>query len=149
MDMRTLLIVEDNKDDILFLKIAFEAEGINLPVEVARDGRQAVQLLSSALEGKASIPYLMLLDLKLPHIMGLDVLKWVREIPELDGVVVIVTTTSQSPADMEAAYRLKANAYLIKPSSLEKLRIQVAAVKLFWLGQNECWDATISAASKS
>jgi len=83
------------------------------------------------------VPYLMFLDLKLPHLMGLDLLKWVRQRPEFDSVVAIVLTSSANPVDVDAAYHLRANAYMVKPSGFEKLCVIARSVKDFWLVHNQ------------
>jgi CheY-like chemotaxis protein len=136
-----ILVVEDEKNDAFFLTMAFEQAGMNPPAHVARDGSEAIDYLAG--EGKFSNrkkyprPCLMLLDLNLPKVAGLEVLKWVREKPEFDSTIVIVLTSSQDPHDVETAYQLKANAYLVKPNGLDKLRAQVEAIKSFWLMQNQ------------
>ena len=81
------------------------------------------------------MPCLVLLDLKLPYVMGLEVLKWIREQPG-PALVVVVLTSSGQDADIAAAYRLGANAYLIKPSEASKLDDMVKALKDFWLTHN-------------
>ena len=137
----TILIVEDDPNDILFLKMALEAVAIQNPVAEAKDGKEALDYLSGngpyANRKRYPLPYLLLLDLKLPHLMGLDLLKWIRQRPELHSLIVIVFTSSANPADVEEAYKLGANAYLVKPSSFEKLRLLVQSLKDFWLTHNQ------------
>jgi CheY-like chemotaxis protein len=82
------------------------------------------------------LPCLMLLDLKLPRVMGLEVLKWVREQPELKTIIVIVLTSSRLEPDVEMAYQLGVNAYLVKPSSPPELREMATGIKQFWLTLN-------------
>lgn len=113
--------------------------GIPNPIQVARDGQQAIDYLSGA--GKFAdraefpLPCLLLLDLKLPYVMGLDVLKWVRQQP---GPIlpVVVLTASAEDADIVAAYRLGANAFLTKPSESRNLENMVRAIQDFWLTYN-------------
>jgi CheY-like chemotaxis protein len=69
--------------------------------------------------------------------MGLEVLKWVRQRPEFATIVVLVLTASANPLDINTAYQLGANAYLVKPSSLEKLKVLARAIRDFWLAQNQ------------
>ena len=137
----TILIVEDDTNDILFLKMALEATGISNPIIEAKDGKEAQKYLSQTgcgvPQAQHPVPYLMFLDLKLPHLMGLDLLKWVRQQPEMYCMVVIVLTSSANPADIDAAYRLGANAYLVKPSGFEKLCVLTRSVKDFWLVHNQ------------
>ncbi len=133
--------MEDLEDDALFMKLALEAAGVKNTVVLARDGREALEYLSGA--GKYAerrehpLPYLILLDLKLPYVMGLDVLKWLREKPEFDATVVIPLSASASPVDIDEAYRLGANAYLVKPPSFAKLKVMAQAIKDFWLVENQ------------
>lgn len=137
----TILLVEDDPNDVLFMKTALEAAGVENPLFVANNGREALAYLNGT--GKFSersrhpLPYLVLLDLKLPYVMGLEVLKAVRERPDLNSTIVIVLTASTNAADVETAYRLGANAYLVKPSSFEKLKVLIRSVKEFWLVQNQ------------
>jgi CheY-like chemotaxis protein len=110
--------------------------GLANPVQVASDGQQAIDYLKGS--GKFAdreafpLPCLVLLDLKLPHVMGLEVLKWIREQVE-PPVVVIVLTASSENADIASAYHLGANAFVTKPSEPDKLEEVVKATKDFWL----------------
>jgi two-component system response regulator len=83
------------------------------------------------------LPYVVFLDLKLPTMNGLQLLKWIRARPEFHSLVVIVLTSSQQPEDIHAAYQFHANAYIVKPSGLEKLVPMVQAIKDFWFTQNQ------------
>jgi CheY-like chemotaxis protein len=136
----TILLVEDDPNDVLFIKMALEAVGVQNPVVDAKDGKEALDYLSGsgtyADRERYPLPCLILLDLKLPHLMGLDLLTWIRQRPEFDTVVVIVLTSSANPADINEAYRRGANAYVVKPSSFEKLRILAQSIKDFWLLHN-------------
>src|SRR2546422_248808 len=137
---RAILLVEDDENDILVMTMALEKAGLTCPVCTARDGREAQDYLSGA--GKFAdrqaypLPYLILLDLKLPRVMGLEVLKWLRERPEFDSTIVLVLTSSPMPDDIQCAYHLRANAYLVKPCGLEKLHVMAQAIKDFWFIQN-------------
>ena len=83
------------------------------------------------------LPYLMLLDLKLPRVMGLEVLKWLRERPGFDSTIVLILSSSSMPEDVQGAYHLHANGYLVKPYNLEKLQVMSQAIKEFWYVQNQ------------
>jgi CheY-like chemotaxis protein len=139
--MKTILLVEDTDDDVFFLKRALRDAGIGNPMQVAVDGQQAIDYL----EGKGSfadrekypLPFLVLLDLKLPYVMGLDVLKWIRSQNEFDNMLVVVLTSSQQDSDITATYRLGGNSYLIKPPSREKLHELVKILGEYWLRHNE------------
>lgn len=137
----TIMLVEDDPNDVLFMKMALEAVGVHNQVVEAKDGKEALAYLSGrglpANRQQHPLPYLLLLDLKLPHLMGLDLLKWIRERPEMDGLVVIVLTSSANPSDVDNAYRLGANAYVVKPIGFEKLQILAKSIKDFWLSHNQ------------
>ncbi len=137
---RAILIVEDNEDDYFILQRAFISAGVKATLRQASDGEEAVHYLSGV--GKYGdriafpLPSLVLLDLKLPKILGHDVLAWIRQRTELNGTVVIVLSSSKEDADIEKAYRLGANAYLLKPSALNELVDVVKALQMFWLRHN-------------
>jgi CheY-like chemotaxis protein len=136
---RTILLVEDEEGDVFFMRKALQEVGVLNPLQVASDGRQAIDYLEGA--GKFAnreefpLPCLVLLDLKLPRVMGLDVLKWIREQTEVATIVVILTS-SKEETDIATAYRLGANGYLVKPSDLNQLIDMAKSIKDFWLTQN-------------
>src|SRR5688500_3072954 len=134
---QTILLVEDDSNDVFFMKRAMKLAGIINPVQVASDGRQAMNYLGGgnkrADRAQFPLPCLVLLDLKLPHVMGLDVLKWIREQPELKHLIVLVFTSSKLPLDISKAYSLGANSYLVKPSSPRELPEMVRMIKNYWL----------------
>lgn len=136
-----ILLVEDNEDDIFFMKRALKSAGVENPLQVATDGQQAIEYLQG--EGKFSdrtefpLPILVLLDLKLPYKNGHEVLRWIREQIEFEALVVIVLTTSRETSDIEKAYRIGANSYLVKPPGAPELVAIVNAFKQFWLTHNQ------------
>lgn len=125
----TLLLVEDNEDDLFFMKRALAAAGVRLSMEVAVDGQAAIDRL----QGPGAKPMLMFLDLKLPHKSGLEVLEWIRSRPELRTVIVVVLTSSREDSDVERAYFLGANSFLVKPPSGVQLNALMKLVKDYWL----------------
>jgi two-component system response regulator len=135
----TILQVEDDPNDVFLLQHAMKKAGVTNSIQVANDGREAINYLSGV--GKFAdrtlfpLPCLVLLDLKLPFVMGLDVLKWIRQQPGPATVVVLLSASGQE-SDIAAAYRLGANAYLVKPSEASKLQDMAKAIKDFWLTQN-------------
>jgi DNA-binding response OmpR family regulator len=140
-ERRTILLVEDERNDVFFLEYAFQAAGITNPMQVVEDGQQAIDYLAGI--GKFAnrtlhpMPCLVLLDLKLPIKMGLDVLRWIRQQPALQTLLVIVLSSSRSAYDVDEAYRLGARSYLVKPLSMNE-RFEIArAIKYYWLGLNE------------
>src|SRR6185503_12651447 len=138
---RTILLVEDEENDVFFFKRAAKLAGMTNPLHVAEDGRQAIDYLKGtgayADRTQFPLPSFVLLDLKLPHVMGLDVLKWIRAQPELQTVIVIVFTSSKLAPDIDAAYRLGANSYVTKPVSPERLQAMLVVIKQYWLDLNE------------
>ena len=139
MMTQTILLVEDEENDVFFLQQAMQRAGLRNPLQVARHGREALEYFQGA--GKFSnrqdfpLPSLVLLDLKLPYVMGLDVLKWIRQQPGLPVVVVILSSSKQEE-DIATAYRLGANGYLVKPPDVGKLLDMAKSIKDFWLTQN-------------
>jgi CheY-like chemotaxis protein len=137
--MKPILHVDDDPNDVFLLEHAMRKAGIPNPVRVATDGGEAIDYLKGA--GKFAdrrrfpLPHLVLLDLKLPHVMGLDVLKWIREESGI-ALVVVILTASAEETDLATAYRLGANAFLTKPSEANKLVEMMQAVKAFWLMHN-------------
>jgi len=137
--MKTILQVEDDPNDVFLLKHAMKKVGVTNPTQIASDGQLAIDYLSGA--GKFAdreqfpLPGLVLLDLKLPYVMGLDVLRWIREQPNAAPVVIILTASAEEE-DIATAYRLGANAFLTKPSEAGKLQEIVKAIKDFWLTHN-------------
>ncbi len=137
----TLLIVEDQENDALFLKHALKKAGVNNPVQVVEDGQQAIDYLSGqggyADRAAFPIPSLIFLDLKLPQVSGLEVLHWIREQADLGPIVVVVMTSSTMDEDIVQAYRLGANSYVVKPCSLEKLLETVTDLANWWLKHDQ------------
>ena len=135
-----ILLVEDNEDDVFFLQRAMKNAGLNYPMVVATDGQQAIDYLSGAKEysdrAQFPLPAVVLLDIKLPKVHGLDVLKWIRGEPALQTLVVIMLTTSHLEVDVDRAYQLGANSFLVKTSASEKLERMLRLVHDYWLQLN-------------
>jgi len=135
-----ILVVEDDENDLMFLKMAMKNAGVTNPVQVARDGQEVLDYFQGngkfANRAEFPLPYLVLLDLKLPYLMGLDVLAWIRDQPQFKSTIVIVLTSSRYVGDIGKAYQLGANAYLVKPADLNALEGMVRTLKDFWLIQN-------------
>lgn len=137
--MKTILQVEDDPNDVFFLQRALKKAGVLNPIQVARDGQEAIDYLQGA--GKFAdrdtfpFPCLVLLDLKLPHVMGLDVLRWIRNQQGMLVPVVIMSASSED-SDMTVAYRLGVNGFLVKPSEASELESMAKAITHFWLTHN-------------
>ncbi len=144
---KPILLVEDEEADVIFMRYAMEWAKVPNPLVIARDGREAVDFIEARGEHQHRLgPALVLLDLKLPFIPGLEVLKHIRQHPETSRVPVIVFSSSNQDQDVEAAYSLGADAYVVKPAYNELLEV-VRRVKLYWLDRPhpppDCadWDA--------
>jgi CheY-like chemotaxis protein len=137
----TILLVEDNEDDVFLMKRALKSAGIINPVSVAEDGQQAIDYLAGSGDygdrAAHPIPAVVFLDLKLPLKRGLDVLAWIRRQPEFEGLVVVVLTSSNEPSDLKEAYRLGANSYVVKPPTAAQLLDLAKAFKWYWLQFNQ------------
>jgi CheY-like chemotaxis protein len=137
---RALLLVEDNEDDVFLMKRALKQAEIQNPMYVVGDGEQAIDYLAGNGEFKDRdlypLPALVFLDLKLPFKSGHDVLAWIRHEAELVELVVVVLTSSDEASDIDRAYKLGANSYLVKPPTLVQLRDLAKSFKWYWLQYN-------------
>ena len=136
----SILIVEDNEDDLYILKRAFRLAGVSNTLYHVENGQQAIDYLQGigAYEDRTAhpLPSLVLLDLKLPVKPGLAVLAWAKAQAALKGVVIVILTSSNEDTDIALAYQLGVNAFLVKPSGAEKMKEIVLALDGFWLKQN-------------
>ena len=136
-----ILLAEDDDNDVLLLERAFKDADIRNPLHVARDGQEAIDWLASAegFSGRAThpLPCLLILDLKMPGKTGMDVLVWRRRQPVINCVPVIVFSSSAHRYDVEKAYRLGANAFVVKPATNEERAQLSRNLKGFWLQFNE------------
>jgi len=137
----TILLVEDNEDDVFLMKRALKSAGIVNPLCVAEDGQKAIDYLQGTGEfaNRATypLPALIFLDLKLPFVRGLDVLAWLRRDDRFKTIIVVVLTSSEEPSDLSNAYKLGANSYLVKPPTPQQLEELAKAFKLYWLEYNK------------
>ena len=138
---RPILLVEDNPDDEALTLRAFTKNKIANPVVVARDGVEALDYLfgTGAHAGRdiAATPSVVLLDLKLPRIDGLEVLRRIRADNQTRLLPVVILTTSKEQQDIYEAYSLGANSYIRKPVDFEKFIHAVGQLALYWLSLNE------------
>ena len=136
-ETQTILLVDDSENDILLLRIAFAAAGIINPLQEARNGDEAVAYLQGekpfSNRKKFPLPAIMLLDLNMPTRSGFEVLEWVRAQPGLKRLTVIILTASLRAEDVDRAFDLGANAFLVKPSSIEGLTA-IARCLHKWMG---------------
>jgi two-component system response regulator len=137
MTGRTILLVEDNADDELLTIRALQRNNLLNEVTVARDGAEALGLLFDGEEEELTRPGLILLDLKLPKIDGLEVLRRIRTDPRTRHIPVVILTASHEQEDVVAGYEGGANAYVRKPVRFSDFSDAVKAVGMFWLLVNE------------
>ena len=124
-----VLLVEDNASDVELTLRALQKRNLANRVVVARDGVEALQIL----EGPAPLPKVVLLDLKLPKLNGLEVLRRMKSDDRTKRIPVVVLTSSHEEPDVEESYRLGVNSYIVKPVDFESFASAVAEVGLYWL----------------
>lgn len=137
---RTILLVEDDANDVYFMQRAARKARIPEALQVARDGEEAIDYLAGrgAFSDRQRFPAaaLMLLDLTLPRITGFEVLGWMRGQPAFHSTIVIVLTSSELGSDVAEAYRLGANSCLSKPPTPDRLPELLSRVYQYWLNLN-------------
>jgi len=138
-DLREILLVEDNPLDIDLTRRAFAKRRLANPIVVAYDGEEAMNLIDRWEQGEPA-PALILLDLKLPKVDGLDVLERLKSHPVYKLIPVVVLTTSSEDRDVEKAYRLGANSYIVKPVSFEKFLEVAERIEVYWGVINQQWS---------
>lgn len=136
--MRPILLVEDNPMDVDLTLEAFREQDVPNPVSVCRDGEEALQYFATHRSpADAGLPALVLLDLRLPKVDGIDVLRHARTDDVWKHVPVVVLTTSRETVDIATAYGLGVNSYLVKPVDYTAFTDIVGAIKTYWLRLNE------------
>jgi CheY-like chemotaxis protein len=114
---------------------AFKKRNIANPIQVARDGEEALEFIRRWQTGEA-LPTIILLDLKLPKISGLEVLRQIKAHPQFAVIPIIVLTSSAEDSDVHSAYLLGANSYIVKPVDFEKFMEVVSQIELYWMMLN-------------
>jgi CheY-like chemotaxis protein len=136
-DHAVILLVEDQEDDIFLIRKAFKRAEVPNPIHVVRDGEEAIEYLSG--EGRFSnrdehpLPEIILLDLKMPRRDGFQVLQWIRSQPGLSEIAVIVLTSSEQVWEINTAYSIGANSFLVKPGDFEDYKSLASVLQSFWL----------------
>lgn len=126
-----ILVVEDNPLDLDLTQRAFAKHRLANPIQVARDGEEALNFISRWEAGEPQ-PSVILLDLKLPKVGGLDVLRTIKQHPTFKMIPVVVLTTSGEDSDIVEAYRLGANSYIVKPVDFEKFLEVASQIEVYW-----------------
>jgi two-component system response regulator len=141
MAYNKILLVEDNPSDVELTKRALVKAGIANPLVVAKDGREALDYLfaTGKFEGKPAenLPALVLLDLKLPIIDGLEVLKCIRENPVTKRLIVVILSTSIEQQDVARAYDLGVNSFIRKPVDFIEFTNAIKLLGNYWLQLNQ------------
>jgi CheY-like chemotaxis protein len=143
-----ILLVDDDANDVLLLERAFRKAGLSNVLRVARHGDEAIAYLSG--EGPYGdrdhfpLPFMLLLDLKMPGTDGFDVLQWVRTEPDLKRLLVVVLTSSNLQSDVDRAYELGANSYLVKPVEFDQMVNMIQRFEAYWAEINRT-PSTLSA----
>jgi CheY-like chemotaxis protein len=132
---RPILLVEDNPMDVDLTRRAFIRRKIPHPIQVARDGEEAVAYIKRW-ENNEPMPILVLLDLKLPKVDGLEVLRHMKTHPEFRIIPVVILSTSTEDSDIQVAYQEGANSYIVKPVDFDRFMQIVDHIQTYWCTLN-------------
>ena len=136
-----ILLVDDDEDDIILTKRAFERLRIGNPLHVANNGEVAIDYMAGkgpyADRVKYPLPTLILLDVKMPRKGGHEVLEWIKAQPQLRRIPVVMLTSSKDPSDVNRAYDHGVNSYLVKPLSFDGLNEIARTLNLYWIVTNQ------------
>lgn len=136
--IRPILLVEDNPMDLDLTLQALEGSGVANPIVACRDGEEALEYMNQHRSpGDLQVPIVVLLDLRLPKVDGIEVLRQARSDPVWRQVPIVVMTTSRESRDIEAAYGLGVNSYIVKPVDFLTFTEVVKSIKVYWLLTNE------------
>ena len=140
-DQALFLLVEDNDDHVVLIRRAFTKSKVINPLQVVRTGEDAIAYLegTGGFSNRAEfpLPALILLDLKLTGMDGFDVLRWIRQQPTLRAIRVVVLTSSNAIGDVNLAYQLGANSFLVKPTDFSRYLEIAQLLKAWWLDYNQ------------
>jgi CheY-like chemotaxis protein len=132
-----ILVAEDDPTDAYFFQRAFRRAGLPVVLHFVRDGQEVIDYLrgTGAFADRSTypLPQLLLLDLKMPRLNGFDVLEWLRQQPGFSSLRVVIFSSSDEARDINRAYGLGANWYLVKPHSMDELTALIGRFKKFWL----------------
>ena len=141
MEPPAILLAEDDDNDVLLMKRAIVRAGITNPLHVTRDGEEALAYLAGrgrfADRTQNPLPALLLLDLKMPKLSGFEVLQWIRSQSNMKRLPVVVLSSSFQDTDINKAYDLGANSYLVKPADFASRIDLVKKLQAYWLTANQ------------
>jgi CheY-like chemotaxis protein len=133
MNEQTILLVDDSENDLFLMRRAFKKAEFNVPLQEVHNGEEAIAYLKGddpySDRNKFPLPAVMLLDLNMPMKNGFDVLNWVRAQTGLKRLSIIVLSASERAEDLERAFDLGANSFLVKPSTLEALAAMIRCLR--------------------
>jgi len=136
---RTILLVDDSDNDLFLTRAAFKEVGFNVPLQEVRNGEEAIAYLKGdgvySDRSQYPLPAVILLDLNMPLKNGFDVLRWVRTQPELKRISVIILSASMRSQDVDQAFDLGANSFLVKPGTINELVKMIRCLRE-WLQYN-------------
>jgi CheY-like chemotaxis protein len=133
-----LILIEDDANDVLLFRRAISKCGLDVELVVLRDGEKAISYLSGENEDNPPInPDLVLLDLKLPRRSGFEVLEWIKNHPDLHTIPVVILSSSKQTQDVNDAYKLGANSYLVKPTGFSELNRLISDLGSYWFEHNQ------------
>ena len=146
---RFILLADDDPNDVLLIQRAFQKAGLHNALRTVDDGDAAIKYLSGkgvyADRDKYPLPFLLLLDLKMPGTDGFEVLEWLRNEPQLKRLLVVVLTSSNLQADVDRAYELGANSYLVKPVSFDEMVHLIQRFEAYWSEINRTPSSPLTA----
>lgn len=134
--LRPILLVEDNSADIDLTKRAFAKHGFTQTLDIARDGEEALSWIPRW-ESGLTVPSVILLDLKLPKVSGLEVLLKLKQHPVLRVIPVVMLTTSCEEVDVQTAYHRGANSYIVKPLNFDTFAQAIGSLEQYWCRLNQ------------
>ena len=136
-----ILIADDSDDDIQIIRKAFEKAFVPNPFYAVKSGEEVLDYLQGrgryAIRQEYPLPDLLLLDLKMPGMDGFEVLRWIRQQPSLSALRVVVLTSSDHIRDVNQAYQLGANSFMVKPTDFENYVAVSKSLQTYWLQQSQ------------
>ena len=149
MGLKRILVAEDQVNDAFILERAFKKTGAKATLHFVRDGQEAINYLEGqdlfSDRNEYPLPMLLLLDLKMPRLNGFDVLEWVRRQKSMRRLLVVVFSSSEEIEDINRAYDLGANSYMVKPTDFDELLKLAEELGKYWLLHNKCPEFVLKA----